>query len=382
MIKKINLFFIFLSISVLVSCIQSKDHNYNQLPNFDTVEIKYAKGFKILQSKDSLMLVIKNPWQGAENIEQKYLLSRNFKKSDANSQIPKIKLPVQRIVCLSTTHIAMIQFIKKTHCIVGISGTHLISDTMILNRIESGAIKDVGYEQSLNYETLLSLKPDLLMAYGVGNDFSAYLSKIKEMGIPVVLNAEYLENHPLAKAEWVKYVAAFFDCIDTANNLFYQIDSSYLHLKKYAQTFSSKPQVLAGLPWNETWYVPGGKSYAAKLIEDAGGEFLWRENHSHEAIPLNIESVIKKASNADIWINAGAANNFKEILAVDSRLKHLKPFKTVKIYNNNKRVSKGGGNDYWENGTMLPHLILKDLICIFHGPQNGNDSLFFYKNIH
>ena len=70
--------------------------------------------------------------------------------------------------------------------------------------VASGRIPDVGYESNLDKELIVSLKPDLLMAYGVGASSAEYLRKLAEMGVKVMYNADYLEEHPLARCEWIK----------------------------------------------------------------------------------------------------------------------------------------------------------------------------------
>lgn len=60
----------------------------------------------------------------------------------------------------------------------------------------------------MDLERLITLKPDMVMAYLVAADFGQF-RKVEELGIPVVINAEYLEPHPLGRAEWIKFMALF-----------------------------------------------------------------------------------------------------------------------------------------------------------------------------
>ena len=40
-----------------------------------------------------------------------------------------------------------------------------------------------------------------------------------------------------------------------------------------------------------------------------------------------------------------------------------------------------GGNDYYETGSAAPHLILKDLINIFHPGLLEDSVLYFYRKL-
>ena len=127
--------------------------------------------------------------------------------------------------------------------------------------------------------------------------------------------------------------------------------------------------------------MPGGRSYLAKLLEDAGGDYLWKNSDSYESMPISIENVIEKAINADIWINPDAATNLNDITSIDKRLNNIKAFKEKKVFNNNKRYIKSGGNDYWESGVVNPNLVLKDLISIIHPELLNENSYFYYRKL-
>ncbi|MDP4187726.1 MAG: ABC transporter substrate-binding protein [Bacteroidota bacterium] len=365
------------------SCRQHKTgSNLNEATLHPLISVKYAKGFTLEYHKDYKVLEVFNPWQSAQGMHYKYILipkGKNIKENFGDAEI--IRTPVQRIVCMSTTHIGLIDLIDKTSTIVGISGTNLVNNQKLRYRIDHGQIPDVGYEQSLNYERILSLKPDLVMTYGVGGDILNYVNKFHELGIKVVFNAEYLESSPLAKAEWVKFMSAFYDEEIKADRQFKSIEKEYIQLAGIARKAKTSPTVLCGLPWKDKWYVPGGDSYLATLIRDAGANYLWSDNPSRESFPLDIETVYNKASHADYWINSGAANSLNEILSVDPRLENFKAAHYDRVFNNNAILNVNGGNDYWESGIIHPQVILKDLIKIFHPELLPGYSLVYYKQL-
>lgn len=77
-------------------------------------------------------------------------------------------------------------------------------------RIDAGFVKELGIDKGMDLEALFKLKPSLVMGYTMGSDLGQ-LKKIQELKIPVVINAEYLEKHPLGRAEWIKFMALFFE---------------------------------------------------------------------------------------------------------------------------------------------------------------------------
>jgi len=221
------------------------------------------------------------------------------------------------------------------------------------------------------------------MMYGIGSESSGYIGKVKELGVRIVLNADYLETDPLGKAEWIKLVGALYCKESMADSIYKSEADAYYKLKSYiSQHITSRPKVLLGLPYKDTWYVSPGNSFMCKLISDAGGDYLWKNTESSISMPYGIENVYLEALNADYWLNIGSAYTKDEISMVDQRLKDLPCFKKGNLFNNNKRVTINGGNDYWESGSLYPHVILKDIAEILHPELFTDNEYFFYRKIY
>jgi iron complex transport system substrate-binding protein len=197
-----------------------------------------------------------------------------------------------------------------------------------------------------------------------------------------MFNADYLENDPLAKAEWIKLFGALFCEEEKADSLFRTISMSYDQIKSYVEkNTDEKPDVLLGLPFRDTWFISPGDSYAARFIADAGGNYLWHDTKSSVSMPYSIEDVFIRSLKADFWINTGSAGSKKEITSLDPRLEKIPAFQTGNLYNNNKRVSPSGGNDYWESGILQPHLILRDIAAILHPGLFPGYELYYYRKL-
>lgn len=344
--------------------------------------ISYAKGFRIDEFQGYKKITILSPWQKSEGVSLEYYLlprSKEIPSELKGKQI--IRTPVQKIICLSTSHIGFLRALGKTSSLIGLSGADLVSDTTVQRAIKENRVKDVGYDQGLNYETILALKPDLIMAYGVGGEVTGVINKLKDLKLNVILNGEYLEKTPLAKTEWIKLVGVLFDKEKEATEYFTNIEKKYLQEKNEVAKVNFHPLVLTGLPFKDSWWMAGGNSNLAQLITDAGGEFIWKDNTSSEAFVVSLEDVIVRAAKADYWINCGTVNSISELLAADNRFSSFPQVKKGTIYNNNLAVNKSGGNDYWENGVIRPDLVLSDLIKIFHPEIDSTRNFNFYKKI-
>lgn len=343
---------------------------------------RHAQGFHIHKADDLTTLSVFNPWQGARDIRKDvFLIARETPVPEGIDPIDVIRIPVERIVCLSTTHIGYISRLGEASKIIGIAGARYVSDETVRKGIENGFIKDLGYDQNLDYESLVKLRPDLVMVYGVGPETTTYTLRIRELGIPVVFIAEYLESTSLGKAEWIRFVGELFGQSELADSLFQEMEKEYLALKSIALREVSRPTVLINLPWKGTWHMAGGQSFFAGLIEDAGGQYLWKENRHRESFPVSMEVVFQKALHADFWINPGTANSLNDILREEPRVRSLKPILTGNVFNNNARLTDQGGNDYWESGIVYPQVILRDLIQMFHPGLLPDQQLIYFKKL-
>lgn len=372
---------LFLSAFVIFSsCGNKNTKTENNKVKIDSYYVpQYAKGFHLFQSDNGAkILEVNNPWQGASDMQFTYYL-----KPDADpNKHDEIKIPVTNVICLSTTHIAYVDALGKSATINGVSGASYITNPIVRQGIAEKRVFDVGYETGLNYERIVSLHPDVVFAYGVSGELSNVAAKLNELGVKVVFLGDYLEETALGKTEWLVAVAAFFNEEEMAKKQLTSIFNEYNSLlNKINEQAGDKPKVMLNAPWKDSWFIPGGNSYMVNLIKDAGGNFIFGDNDKRDSYPISIEKAYNETMNADYWLNPNAANSLADVKLEDSRLADVPAFKSHKIYNNNARVTSGGGSDFWESGVMNPHVILKDLVKIFHPQILAEHELVYFHQL-
>ncbi len=369
---------------LIVACGTSGQKNKWDNYSPDRHKIHKAGRFSLDTMNGYTVLRIFNPWQGAKNVTQVYyLLKRGCDIPAGADSSAVIYVPVKSIVCMSTTHIAMISALGEEHSIKGVSGKEFIFSEAVIKNAAMGMVEDVGYEANLNKELILKISPDLIMMYGIGSESSGYLGNINEVGLKVLFNADYLEADPLGKAEWIKLFGALYCKENLADSIYESEVMSYNTIKSYVEkNITERPKVLLGLPFKDTWYISPGNSYMSSLVKDAGGDYLWQDSESTVSMPLGIENVYLRGMDAEFWLNTGSAEKREQISIIDERLADLPCFKAGNLFNNNKRVSPSGGNDYWECGSVYPHLVLKDIATILHPDLFSDHDLFFYQKLY
>ena len=291
------------------------------------------------------------------------------------------ELPLKSAMVIPTSAIAYLDELNLTDKITGISQPDFIFNPKIQSKIQNKQIEIIGTFDEIFVEKILVKKPDIFIST-LSPTLAKFHDLIQKEGIKILYIDEYEELNPLAKAEYVKIFGKLFGKEKEANELFEEIEKNYNEIKsKVQQNQAKNPTVFANQIYGDTWYMPGGKSFQAKLFEDAGANYLWASDDSFGTLNLSFESVFEKANNADIWMNAGDFPDKKYLLTSYKNYDWFAAFKSGNIYNWNKRKSAKGANDYFETGTARPDWVLKDLAAIFHPELFPEHELRFYKRL-
>lgn len=286
----------------------------------------------------------------------------------------------ERIICTSTTHLHGIELLGLEDRLVGFANVNYISSEKIRKRVADGHITDVGGDGSLNLELIIGLQPDLVIAFdAMGN--SDDLQRIAAAGIPVVLNADFMEASALGRAEWIKFFGLLLNKKVMADSLFKQIEKDYLALRNLTKDVKQRPIVLSGNVYGDTWFMPGGKNNFAKLFDDAGGRYVWEQDSTTSWLELSFESVFDQARGTDFWIGMGSFASLDEIATQDTRYTDFVAYEKGKVFNYDNRQVPNGGNDFFESGYMRPDLVLADLICIIHPELLPDHELYYYRKL-
>jgi iron complex transport system substrate-binding protein len=342
--------------------------------------IKYATGFRVSSLDNATMLEVGSPFQGATSGYKYLLVKKGETVPPHGPDVKVVQVPISSIVCTSTTHIPLLDYLGETKSLKGFPTLDYVSSLPMRKRIDAGEVAELGVDKGINLERLAVLKPDLVMGYTMTGDYGQF-RKMEDLGIPVVLNAEYLEKHPLGRAEWIKFMALFFGKDQVADSVFNAIEQEYLETQITAAGTSPQPTVMSGIVYGDAWFLPGGRNYAARLLEDAGCDYLWAEDSTNGYLRIGFEKIFEKAHDADLWIGTGSYADLKSLRNADERYMQFKPFKTGSVYTNDARHGAKGGSEFLELGYLRPDLILKDLVKIAHPELLPEHQLYFHKKL-
>jgi iron complex transport system substrate-binding protein len=344
----------------------------------EEIAVKYASGLHIVDFNDHMIISVENPWPNADRT-YRYLLAEEGAKVPRDVKFDqRVQIPVKKIVVTSTTHIPALEILNSEELLVGFPGLDYISSEKTRKRIAAGKIREIGKNEALNTESLLNLQPDVVIGFSVDGSNKS-LDLLQKTGIPVVFNADWTENTPLGKAEWIKFFGAFLGKMDQANAFFEGIEKEYLNAKELAKKAENKPEVVAGAMYQDQWYLPAGNSWQAIFIKDAHANYLFDQTEGTGSLSLSFENVLTQAAHADFWMGPGQFTAYTEMLQASPHYARFEAFENRDIYTFASEKGSTGGVIFYELAPLRPDLVLKDMISVFHPQLLPNYTTTFYK---
>jgi len=324
-----------------------------------SVPVLYAKGFQIDHAREYTKVTIHNPWTKDRKPYAVYYLY----KTDTIALPPdgiKVKIPVTALAVNTFSYFEFLTLLGEEDVIRAVTDGFRVYHPVILQKMETGEIIDLGDPFNPNVEKTMALKPQAIInsAYA---QMDSYSERLIQAGFPIIYSLEWMENSPLARAEWIKLIAAFLDKEAEADTVFSSIEGRYLNLLEKVKEVPQKRSVMAGDNFQGTWYVPGGNSFNATLFRDARLDYHYKNNKKSGSIGLDIESVLTQFGNAELWFGC-EADTYGELAEKDAKYLLLQPVKKRQVFNNHNRTTPSGGNDFFESAVANPDLMLSDLI--------------------
>lgn len=329
-----------------------------------TLELQYAKNFKIEYLKDNMKLVIDG--QGKRLL----LLQKNQTAPEEYKDLTAITIPLQDSIYTSTTQVAYLRAFEDESLfdsIVAVSGEADVWDfDAMKSRVKSGQIKNISSntmtEVSYDYEVIQSLNPKLVFTTeGMGTEKQKLADMLDSANIPYLFDASSTESDYRGTMEWLKLYAAFYNLEEEAVQYFDEAMKNIEDVKEKVKD-ADKPKVGWGIVSMGKVYVENAGSKTAQMVRDAGGEYLFDDIGVGEegVTSITVEELYSRLSEADIFINRGMPKygpDKKSITDQAPSLAELEVFKDDKVW----QIT----DDFWSTYYNIDQKYV-DLAAIFH----------------
>ena len=374
--------FVLLLIFSSLSCKQGS-HTVVKGNTGTSLPIQYAQGFLLTQYEDYQLLEVTQAFPQSTDTLRYALIPRDLdevskKRLSIPKNIAQIQVPLETIVVTSTTHIPSLEMLEVQETLVGFPNLDYVSSTLSRKRITNNLITELGQNESINTEVLIDLNPEAVVSFGVEGENKS-LALAEQAGIPVLYNGDWVEQDPLGKAEWIKFFGALYAKNELADRLFTQIETDYKATLQLVKNSTSKPTVISGAMYKDVWYLPKGDSWPARMIADAGGDYLWSATQGTGSLSLSVESVLDKGQQAHFWIAPAQYSSYTRMQQANTAYENFDAFKNKKVYTFATKKGETGGLLYYELAPNRPDIVLKDLVHYLHPELLPDYKPYFFS---
>ncbi len=356
---------ILLFLVLMISCNTGKLDSEEKTKQFTFIESEIsnpeiAQGFKVKEVDQIKMIEIFGSQDTIHASERFYLIKTGQSKLAPNDG-KIIETPVNRIVCLSASQLSYLDALDDIPKLLGVSNAEYVVSQEFKGLVESGQIIETGLGEHFKIETLINLAPDIVMvAPQKGQSFQV----LENAGLTVLPIGDYLESHPLGRAEWIKLFGLLTGKEKKALQIFDSIKKEYEQLRLLTVNIENRPSVITGKQYGGFWNLAGGKSYEAQFLADAGARYLWADDPSAGGLMLDFETVYHRGFEADYWrflVYSPDEFTYTMLEAEDSRYVDFKAYREKQIITCNTLKKP-----FFQKGFLKPQVILADYIYIFH----------------
>jgi iron complex transport system substrate-binding protein len=349
----------------LVSCTGSGNGSRDVQSCVSTIagsdSLFYAQGFSIETHEEYTLLKIRNPWDTNKWLQTYVLVPQSKNVPDNLPEGLLLRTPLQKTVCFSSVICGFFEELAVLNTLTGVAEPQYIDIPFVKEGISGGKIQDIGQASNPTIEKLMLIEPEAIFFNPINDPNTGAFGKLN---IPIIYCVEYLENHPLGQTEWIRFFGRLFDQKELADSLFFATVRSYNELKELTASVAHPPTVFTELKYGDFWYMPGGKSYLAHILEDANTDYILKDDLSTGSLPLSFETVLDKADKADYWLfkyYSPQEMTYKQLAADFTNYTLFDAYKNRNIY-----VCNTSKVPYYQELPLHPDWVLKDMIKVFH----------------
>ena len=320
--------------------------------------ISAAKLLSMQRTADFTLVTVGDPWKGG--VLHRYVLVP--RDTDLPKDLPEgtvVRTPVQRALVYSSVHTSLLDELGAIGAVRGVVDSQYFIDSTIVQGVAKGVIADCGNSMNPTVEKVIDMQPDAIMLSPYQD---ASYGQIAKLDIPIIECADYLEYDPLGRAEWVKFYGELVGKRNEADSLYNAIVTAYNEVKQAAAGAANRPTVVTEMVISGVWNVPGGQSYMARILHDAGGNYLWADDENTGSLALDFNQVLAVAQDADYWfIKWTNINSLKDLQGAFDLNKEMAAFKNKHVY-----VCDTDKTRFFDRIPFHPDVLLREFAAILH----------------
>lgn len=337
------------------------------------VPLRHARLLSLTNHDGYTEAVVRNPWDTLRTLTRYLLVPRNSALPTVLPEGTVVRVPLANSLVYSTVHSSLVAELGALDAIGGMCNANHVKEGELLHRLRSGRVADCGQDLNPDLERIVMLHPDAILLSPYQNN-DRY-GKVAALGVPVIECADYMEPHPLGRAEWMCFYGLLYGCPERADSIFADVERRYAEVRERGLAYDSSPTVLFDTPYGQSWLVPAGGSIPDILVKDAGGENPFAGIEGNGAVPVAPERVLATAHGADVWAvryNTPGELTLQALKAESPLYGQFDALQRGRVYGCNTRTVP-----YYEETPFHPDRLLSDLQLMLH--PDTTELLHYFK---
>ncbi len=205
--------------------------------------------------------------------------------------------------------------------------------------MEAGDLLYAGRYRAPDYELLLTSGCDIAIENTMIYHEPGVIEKLRELGIPVLIETSSYENNPLGRLEWIKLYGVLFDLEDEADAYFEN------EINAISDIIAYKPDTGMQVAFfhvtaNGSINVRKNGDYITCMIDMAGGHYVPENagdgSNALSTMNMQMEDFYAGAKDADILIYnstiGGEIASIDELIALNPLFADFKAVKEGRVY--------------------------------------------------
>ena len=339
-----------------------------QLVSDYSMELSYAKNFSVDYYKGGYKLITISDGRKFLTIPE----GMSIPAAMEEGTVP-VQMPLKNVLISSTPTMSLLNAIdvldRVTMTTTDVDSWYIDN---VVTALGGGAMTYIGDYKAPDYELITAGAPALSVFSTMLSSVPEVEEKLIELGVPILLDQATYEEHPLARVEWMKLYGALFDREEAAKTAF---DEQVQYVTGVSSAESTGKTVsMFYITSKGLLYARQGGDYMAKMLELAGGEYVFADVNPQETgtNQMDFETFYATAKDADyiiyIWSLGGRPETLADFMEKNELFSEFKAVKDGNVWCTTP--------DYFQISNTLGYMI-KDMNSMLTLTDSGTDRLTY-----
>jgi iron complex transport system substrate-binding protein len=207
-----------------------------------------------------------------------------------------IETPVRRAVAYRPFEVGILKALGEVDAVVGVTSPR---DKWFVDEMrrgfDEGRIAYVGEYNSIDYERVKTLHPDVVMTWD-----PSIIPMMDSLGIPVVVTSTPIATCLNTQMRFVQFIAPFFGREKEADAYFKRVSDTLADIRHKTKD-DKKPNVMWGDIYEKRVLVEPGNAWVAELIGIAQSDYLFDDVYGTSCIEISTERFLSSGEQADLY---------------------------------------------------------------------------------